>query len=114
MDQVKASKKLAKNGMHEEKEGRHREEVAKFKRQTTGLRNQAKNQRAKLKEMVCAVTAKHAALEALCSVSEVENRKLERQLAAQEFAGATLVTKTDALEERVKNQGIWSRRLVEE
>ncbi len=65
--------------------------------------------------MMCAVTAKHAALEALCSVSEVENKKLiERQLAAQEFAGATLVTKTDALEERVKNQDIWSRRLVEE
>jgi hypothetical protein len=113
MDQVKASKKLAKNDMHEEKE-RHSEEVAKLKRQTTGLRNRAKNQRIKHKEMVCAVTAKHAALEALRSVSEVENKKLVRELAAQEWTGATLVTKTEALEERVKTLDILTKRLAEE
>jgi hypothetical protein len=46
MGQVKASQKLAKSDMHEEKE-RHSEEVAKLKQQTTGLRNHMKNQREK-------------------------------------------------------------------
>ncbi len=59
MDEFKASRKLAKNDMPDEKE-RHSEEVAKLKRQTIGLRNQAKNERAKHKQMVCAVTDKHA------------------------------------------------------
>jgi hypothetical protein len=97
MGQVKASQKLAKSDMHEEKE-RHSEEVAKLKQQTTGLRNHMKNQREKHKEMMCAVTTKYAALEALCSVSEVENKKLVRKKAAQQLMGATLVTKTAALE----------------
>jgi hypothetical protein len=56
----------------------------------------------------------HAALEALCTVSEVENKKLVRELAVQEWRGVTLVTKTGALEERVRAQDILTKRLAED
>ena len=78
------------------------------------MRNQAKDERAKHKQMLCAVTDKHAALEALCSVSEVENKKLAQKLAAQERGGDTLVTETVALEERMRAQDMFTKQLSED
>ncbi len=105
MKEIKAGKKLAKNDMHEEKL-RQKAEVAKLAVQKQRMLNQAQKQRSEHKDTVCALTANQTALELLCSVSEVEKKKLERKFAEQQRAGATLEAKTAALYERLKSQDI--------
>ncbi len=80
---------------------RHGDLVAKLEEQKAELRERVKAQRAEYK--VSCVTSRNEALELLCTVSEVESKKLGRELSCEQVKAAAFGAKELLSEERVHN-----------
>ncbi len=99
-DKVKVVTRL-KNEEMNKANMRHREAVAKLEQQKAELRERAKAHRTEYKERVSGVAAKNEALELLCSVSELETKKLGRELSSEQLRVAAFGQKETLLAERV-------------
>jgi hypothetical protein len=72
-----------------------------------------KAQRAEYKERVACVASRTEALERLCTVSEVESKKLGRELSSEQLKVAAFGVKELLLAERVHNLGSENEALAE-
>jgi hypothetical protein len=75
--------------------------MGKLEKQKAELRERAKVQKAEHKERVAGVAAKNQALERLCSVADVETKKLGRELHAEHLRVVALALKEAFLADRV-------------
>ena len=75
--------------------------VSKLEKDKAELRERAKVQKAEHKERVAGVAAKNQALERLCSVADVETKKLGRELNAEHLRVVALALKETLLADRV-------------
>jgi hypothetical protein len=101
-DKVKAVTRL-KNDELSKVNDKHRDVVRKLEQHKADLRARVKAQRAEHKERVSVISAKSEALELLCSVSEMETKKLGRELSAEQSRVAALGVKEMFLAEHVDN-----------
>jgi hypothetical protein len=102
LDKVKDVTRL-KNDELNKANDKHRDVVTKLELQKAELRERAKTQREECKERVSGVTAKSEALELLCSISEMESKKLGRELSAEQSRMAALGAKETLLVECLHN-----------
>ena len=91
----------------------HREEVAKLEEEKAHFRERLKGQRFEFKERVSSVASRNAALERLCTVSEVESKKLGRELSSEQLKAAALRATQLLLVERVNNLATEKEELAE-
>ena len=82
---------------------KHREAVATLEEHKAELQKRVKAQRAEYKEQVACVTSTNEALELLCTVSNLESKKLVRELSSEQRKAAALGAKELLLVERVHN-----------
>ena len=91
----------------------HREAVAKLEEEKSDFRQRMKGQRSELKERVASVASRNDALERLCTVSEVESKKLGRELSSEQLKAAALRATQLLLAERVHNLATEKEELAE-
>jgi len=91
----------------------HREAVAKLEEEKSDFRQRLKGQRSEFRERVARVASRNEALERLCTVSEVESKKLGRELSGEQLKAAALRATQLLLAERVHNLATDNEELAE-
>jgi chromosome segregation ATPase len=91
----------------------HRESLAKLEEEKSDFRQRMKGQRSEFKERVASVASRNEALERLCTVSEVESKKLGRELSSEQLKAAALRATQLLLAERVHNLATEKEELAE-
>jgi hypothetical protein len=111
-DEVKELRKSTKDQLNTAHHS-HRDAVAKFEEEKADFRQRLKGQRAEYKERVASIASRNEALERLCTVSEVESKKLGRELSSEKLKAAALRARQLLLAERVHNLATEKEELAE-